>query len=451
LPPRARPGRIGAPAAADAILGPTPVRKYLPPLIVLLAFGLVAVRCALEPSRPVGREHIAGLVQGRQFEQAERRLARYLERFDDLEDHWFAARMYLRMERPADGIEAIWNHPAIAREEGTARRFAEIALFAVGWKTADRSEPTLNEPRALTVLVEGGNAWADGRLGLHAREADLSATTMYFYPAYRLATRRPMTILTPALRQRQEEYFRVAAALGALHAEDYPEKERDIDLLKRVVLSAEWRQQHLQVWAVACLALGRSGDAEAVDALLQAEAQLEGSSRARDRDDLLLLRNGLVAAGVWRVDEELAENALAPEPKQFPAVWYLEALIHRHRQGDMRSELRLTQIWEGPGTRFSDLRHRIARAFLLQDEPPSAEAVEKWVDRMLRDLEAGRGGLMSRVLAQAYRLRKGEAGAQDRILALLREAAETLQDDSRDPYDRAIPYVEALRALYLYG
>ncbi|MDJ0523414.1 MAG: hypothetical protein QNJ90_15200 [Planctomycetota bacterium] len=425
--------------------------RFLPPLLVLLVLGTVAVRCAQNPHREEARVRITGLIQGANLERAREVLEDYTQRYTTIEDRWFASGMWFRLRDPVRALDTIWNDPAIAGAEGTARRFAETGLLAIGWETEDRRDPTMMEPWVLIALAEGGHDWAQERLAQYGRELQLEAAILYFFPAYRQASRAPLETLVTAFRERGEEIFDVAAALGALRAEDYPEKARDIASLRKVLVSEDWRRTYRDVWMVAAIALGRSGDPGALEALQGAAARLEGSVDERDRGDLARVRLGLLTAGRFEVDPPLAKEVFGRRPDLQVTSWYMEALIHRYRSGDKRSELRLRQIWEGPGARVRPLRSRIARAFLLQDTRLSDEAVQTFVGRMVRELEAPDGPLIGHVLGRAWRLRAGEDGARDGLLEVLRRAAEAFTSGEAEAIELAEPFVEALRALYLYG
>ena len=427
------------------------MKRYLPPLLLLAVFGTLVVRCAMDPYREQAQKQITGHLLGGERARATRELERYVERYTGIEDRWFASRVWFRLQRPDRGISTIWDDPALRAQEGTARRFALSALSALGWEDEARVDPTRMEPFALIILVEGHDAWAEERLREHAQTLELMGSTTYFFPAYRRATRHPMDLITSVYRARGDEKFEVAAALGALGPEDYPEKQADLENLKRVIADPSWRRQFRDVWAVACVALGRSGDKDARAALDRVAAGLEGSAALRDQEDLLLVRNGQLAAGDWSIEPDQAAEMLQDAPPQMALVWYLEALIHRYRLGDMRTELRLRKVWEGPGKRVPPLRDRIARAFLLQDDLPSDAAQETWVGRMLGDLERPDASLMAHVLAAAWRLRKGVKDAKADLIEALQIAGRAFQDRPEDAVSLARPFLEALRALYLYG
>jgi hypothetical protein len=425
--------------------------RYLPPLLVALAFAAIVARCAQEPHRDEARMRISGLVQGARLDRARELLEDYASRYDQVDDRWFEAGMWFRLRDPVRAFDTIWEDPRIASAQDTAQRFAEHGLFALGWETSDRIAPTVMEPWVLLALTEGGNAWARQRLNLHARELDLRTAIRYFFPAYRNPSRVPLDALVEAFRQREGEPFQVAAALGGLRAESYPEKDQDIALLGTVLASEQWRREFADVWLVATLALGRSGEESAIQILQETAASLTGSNDPRDQGDLTRVRIGLVAAGRFEVDDAVAAVALGAEPDLQVTSWYLEAMLHRYRSGDMRSEVRLRQIWEGPGARIQGLRSRIARSHLMTDTPPSEEALKVFVGRIVRELEAPNAPLISRVIAQAWRLRSGEAGARDGLLELLRTIAQAFTSGERKVIELAEPFVEGLRALYLYG
>jgi len=424
--------------------------RLLPPLLLLIVFGWIAARCAQDPYREALQAQISGMLEGADYVGAEPRLTAYLERYDGDEDHWFAAQAWFAMRRPGKAIDQIWSHPTLPDRPETAKRFAETGLLALGWTDAPRRSASSLEPYVLIPLVEGGNPWATERLTEYARTLEMRATTLYFFPAYRRATRLPLDVMVAAYRQRKDERFKVAAALAALHERDYPEKADDVALLQHVVSTPDWRQQWPEVWSVAAVALGRSGDAGALRTLQEVAAGLEGVSSRRDKVALALIRNGIVAGGDWSVADAQMEAAFSEEAEPMPTLWLLEALIHRYRSGDMRSEAGLVQYWTRLGPKFPDIRARMARALLLQDRKPSKEAQENWVGRMVSDLERPDASLMSHVLARSWRLRDGVPGAREAVIEALRTAGRYFEDKPLDADDYAPPFIEALRALYLY-
>ena len=85
-------------------MSPT-VSRFLPPLVVLLAFGLIVARCAQDPYRQESQAQITGLIAGADLERAEARLTDYLARYGTDEDHWFAAKAWFALHRPEKAID----------------------------------------------------------------------------------------------------------------------------------------------------------------------------------------------------------------------------------------------------------------------------------------------------------------------------------------------------------
>ena len=428
-----------------------PMSRLLPPLLVLCVLALIGVRWALEPSRAEAQERIRGLVQGGASEEASEALEQYLERFDTEEDVWFATWGWFRILRPDRAILQIWDHPTIPGRAETPRRFAETALFAVGWEDVARNDPTRQEPLALVALSEGDNAWAHERLRRHARELSLMAVTSYFFPAYRRATRGSLQMITEEFRQRDDERFHVAAAIGSMFGEDYPEVEADEKTLLAVIGDDKWRRTFRDVWCVSALALGRRGSPEGLAALERAAAELDGSVNEYDQQDQRLVYVGLLASGRFDLNEKIIPAVFGKDRAMTVTVWYLEALIHRYLLGDKRSELWLRRMWELDGRAMASVRDRIARAFLLQDRSPDDAAMETWVGRMLQDLEHPQASMMSHMLARSFRLRSGLPDAREQLVDLLRGIAAAFAEGGADVPSLFEPFIEGLRALYLYG
>jgi len=425
--------------------------RFLPPLLLGLVLALIAVRCALEPHREEAMAHIDGLAQGGDNVGAAKALERFEKRYDTVADRWYAAETWLRIRQPVRAIDTIWKDPEISARPDSARRFAESALFTLGWENQARTDATTLEPLVILALVEGGSAWAEERLTQYGRELPLMGVTPYFFPAYRATSRAPLARLVAAFRERHDEKFDVAAAMGGLLETEYAGKAADVATLLDVIASDAWRRQYRDVWHVSALALGRAGTPEAVEALQAAVARFEDSTNEGDRHDLDYVRNGLLAAGHMEVDAALAPIVFAKAPNLKLMVWYVEALIHRYRLGDARVEPRMQQLWEGPGVRFPGIRWRIARALLLGEKPPNDTEVKMFVGRMVRELEAPGSLPLGHVLANAWRLRAREPGAREGLLGVLRDAAKAFTAGQMDAEDLAEPFIEALRALYLYG
>ncbi len=425
--------------------------RFLPPLLVLLVLGLVGVRWALEPSRAEARERIRGLVQGGVRDEATARLEAYLADGHDEDDAWFATWAWFRLLKPDRAMAQVWDHPALPARADTNVRFARTALEAIGWEDERREEATAREPFSLVALAERENDWAETRLRRHARELDLMASTSYFFPAYRRATRRPLRMIVEEYRKRGDVRFEVAAAIGTLDGFEGPQAEADERNLRNVLSDDRWRRSIREVWCVSALALGRRATPGALATLEAAAQRLEGSVNEIDQQDLQLVYVGMLASGRFDLHDRIAPAVYGEQATRIVTVWYLEALIHRYLQGDERSEVWLRRMWEGPGARYGGLRARVARAFLLQESMPGPEAMDAWVGRMLADLERPDAPPTERVLAAAFRLRRGEAGARDGLVGMLRQIAEALAAGAGADRELSEPFLEGLRALYLYG
>jgi hypothetical protein len=426
------------------------MQRYLPPLLVVLVLAGIAVRCGLEPSRVEAQEQIAGLVQGGIREEATIRLESYLERFDTEDDAWFAAWVWFRVGQPARALKQVWDHPTLPSRPDTARRFATTSIRAICWEDEARLNATGMEPFVLITLNERENAWARQRLREHARELELMGATAYFFPAYRRATSGPMRLIVEEFRKRDEEAFEVAAAIGSLGRGQYPAAADDEALLIKVVGDESWRRSYRDVWCVSALTLGRRGTPPCIAALEAAAKELNGSVNKLDQQDEQLLNIGLLAAGRFDLHDQIVPHVYSERPVMIVTLWYLEALIHRYLQGDMRSEVWLRRMWEGPGKRFGGLRNRMGRAFLLQDTLPSDEALKTWVGHMLKGLEDPKAPAMSHVVAGSFRLRSKLPGARDQLLELLGTLAQRVQPQQGTNAKLTRPFIEGLRALYLY-
>ena len=427
------------------------MRRLLPPLLVLLVLAVVGVRWALGPSREEAQDRIRGLVQGGVADEARERLERYLARHDGPDDAWFATWAWFRLMQPERAMAQVWDHPALASRPDTATRFARTALEAIGWEDVRRDEATAQEPFALVALAERENDWAETRLRRHGRELDLMASTTYFFPAYRRATRRPLRMIVEEYRKRGDVRFEVAAAIGTLDGFEGPQAAQDEARLREVLGDDRWRRSIREVWCVSALALGRRATPTALETLAAAAARLEGSVNEIDIQDLQLVYVGMLAAGDFDVHDKIVGAVYGEQATRIVTVWYLEALIHRYLLGDERSEAWLRRMWEGPGARYRGLRSRIARAFLLQDSMPDEAAMEAWVGRMLADLERPDAGPMAQVLAACFRLRRGDEGALEALVALLRGIAGQMQASRKVGESLGEPFLEGLRGLYLYG
>lgn len=427
---------------------------HLPPALLLAALlAGVAWRTAARPSEPLSEDRIRGHVESEDPDRLLPALDRYLARFDAPHNRWFAAGVLLRLKEYARALEAVFGVEALAADPDTPQRFAREALYAIGWEDERRAVPTPFMPRCLVILAEGGDPWAVRALERVAGESELHAATLVYFPAFREAGRAPMRVIERAFRARGQEAFLVAAALGALDHHEYPEREADIDRLIEVLGLERWRVHNRDVWGVAAFALGRSTAPRAIEALLEARRRVPDPASEDGALEHAILTNGLLAAG--RMDErEVVERLVFRErPAPLLTSWYVDALLACFiRDGDEAARRSLRRVWEEQGPLMVEQRWRIARGLLLQEHRPDPAA--PWLPVMLADLEAPGAPLLSQALGAAWRLRKGEPGARERLVALLHEAARGAQGEAAGVDERlagARPFLEALRALWLYG
>ena len=425
------------------------MNRLLPPLVVLAVLAAVVVQCAMAPSRDMKRERVQGLIRSGDTRAALDLLEIYLDRFDDVEDRWFAAEAYFRALQPTKAIDVIWKDPELRADPQAQRRFAEIGLFALGWRDERRTERGIAEPPALLALVEGGNAWAEARLLEEARTLPLEGTTTYFFPAFRMATARPMEVIVKGYRMRADPKLDVAAAMAELRPEPYPERAKDLQVVKAVVASSQWRTQRPEVWRVCCLALGRSEDPGGLDLLRRQERLLGRGRKDYEQIQRLEAMVGLMAAGVKGVKEQLDKEIQDESTAALIGTWYLEALIHRWRQGDQMARSEMLKIWNTKGSFFEELRHRVGMALLLQYELPDPNDPD--IQAMLKIMRDPEAPLLGRVLAEAYRLRRGEMEARDALLDVMREVAKAfLKASNREKPVLSDAFLTGLRGLYLY-
>jgi hypothetical protein len=232
------------------------------------------------------------------------------------------------------------------------------------------------------------------------------------------------------------------AAAIALGPASYPERGDDLALLRRVVASSA-RESEVGLWSAACFALGRSGDEGAREALLSLRDALGEGAEAEP--SLTMLSAGLVAAGDW----EAADRVIAAGPSRIPGLapsWLPEAYAHRHEVGDPAATERILGIWRDPAfAATGDVRLRLAIRLFLHDELRPADLP---VEEMLKDLESADRGPEEAVAARAVRLRRGEEGAKDRLLAYVRRLSAA---PAREHPGAAPALVQAARGLLLYG
>jgi hypothetical protein len=238
------------------------------------------------------------------------------------------------------------------------------------------------------------------------------------------------------------------AALLAPRKTPYPEREADLDLLIQAV-KGTWREQGLARWSLACRALGEAGDEHAIAALHEVASQLQGSTTDKDQNDLLVLRLSLLTAGDWSHEPVVRPLVASTDSRHATArALYMEAILVRWRAADKQAVEPLTWLWDVVGADDLGVRERLGRGLLIDGPMPSAEVP---VEHLLEGLEADGVPASLQVVAKAFRLRRGEAGAREKLLTWLTgEDTQEMTSGSWDPEWALAPPIAALRALYLY-
>ncbi len=423
------------------------MRRILPPLAILAILAFVAVRALSDPAREEMREQIDALVHdASQQKRVLARLESYQASFDNDDDRWYAARVYLQLRRPGRALDAIWPQRAGAMTSADTRRFGELALTTLGWTDASRGKPSPAGHRALVALTERPHPWADARLREIARTPDMTAVP-YFFHAIRQANERPVRIMVEEFRSRSAAQFKAMAAHTAMQAAPYPEREQDLAVLYEVLQSK--RREERPNWAAAAVALGRSEDPRGRELLDEYEKRLERSTSNQDRIDLALLYTARIAAGDWSRAAAVKARVFGDDFDPFVVAWYLEAVLDRYRADDPESPAALKEMFIN--RKSTELRARIVMKLLLSEEPMPLDTEEKVeaVGEILAWLKL-EGDPLGVAQVLAYELREKRPDALANLLQFLRQL-EVLLQDSRRLSEVAPAYMAGLRAMYLYG
>ena len=423
--------------------------RLLPPLLVLAFAAVLAARVAARPSRAPRQSHIASLVLGGNQPDARRALDRYQRDYADEDDRWFVAEMHMRLGELGHATDAVRQDLEGARQTEAVRRFAIVALSALGWEDRHRAQPTPDMPACLLALVEGRVPWADQILRHLAATDSMVEASGYFFRAFRDTTPRPLSIIVEAFRKRSEEPFQIAAAMASARNEAW-RQPGDLAKLRKVVGAEGWRLQQPQVWRSCCYTLGQTRDPEGLTILrerLEALSKAEGPNVA---DDVAFLRIGLFVSGDWSQHDPLFERVLhAATFDPTIAMWASDALLHLHHQGDPEARHIIGDVWALPGKDHPGLRHSIARSILLRESAPDESAVP--IALVLKTLQAPGAPLMSHMLARAYLLRRQQPDGLKAVLDGLRQAAQLLKVEGADPAVLHDAARAGLRAMLLFG
>lgn|GEM_PF-6423497 len=435
------------------------MKRFLPPLLLVVVVGLVAWRALDRPQRESARARIEAYWERSDPTTREgvvEQTAQYLADFSSEEDRGFAARAFLRARRLDKAVQARWPDVDRPLPAGEVKAFAKEALIALGWDDEARTRPSLQNIQAVLALVEGGDertrSWLEKRL---AREP-IEELYLIMRRSVRLRSSLARDLFARACRARAlaearvgvpEAEWSVAAALLAFGPAPYPEREADLALLLGV-LAGPFRVQYNPRWRLACQELGASEDPRALEALRAQIVRLESSTDGRDQRDLATLQLSLLGGGDWSHSARVRALFEANDPSmRVLRTFAPEVLIDRWHRGDPRALAALHELWQGAGEADFGLRETLARGLLLGGPLPTADV---HVAELLADLESP--GLPSnlKVLALAFRLRRGDPGARDALVRWLAYDPGVRVTEQQDPERASNPLLTALRALHLY-
>ncbi len=295
------------------------------PAVLLVVVGLVVALTLHLAGKPRRAHEEAGIetafhraaVRPEERPPLVARVQAYVREYEGPEARWFAATTLLRMGEAEQAIDLLFDDPAIAADPASARRFGEILLRVLGFEDIEGLDrPTLGAAQALLALADGSVPQAWERVDQTARETADQAVLTFFDSLFASTTRATNELVAAGLRARGLEHTAVVAALATLDERPYPGKDADLDRLIEIV-EGTMRVRVPLVWALACIALGRSEDPRALAALERAMARLRQDPRKTKGAEVAILAAGLVAAGRWdavRAIEPFLEGERANSP-----------------------------------------------------------------------------------------------------------------------------------------
>jgi hypothetical protein len=436
------------------------VKRLLPPLLLLGLLAIVAWRALERPSRDQDRADIEArwaAVDGELGRPALlRAIDRYLAAYGDApEERWFVARAYVKAGRVDEAARVVFEDPAHPPAPGAAHRFGHMLLGCLGWDDDEHLElPRAPAALAALALADGGDGPARAWIERFTTGQPPPAVIPIFYGAFSRAGPDVLAFVGHLLRRREEPLFAVSAAIAFLGREPYAERDADLHQLLAFV-DGTTRKERRPLWSAACMALGRSEDPEAVARLQRFLDQLAESDDERDREDAALAASGLVAAGHWEAEwwaRKFFGPHLVEHPNPMMLGWYAEAVLWRYRVADPLAPDRLRRVWDAaPFMRMGEVRARMATTLLLRGPLPRDDLP---LQPFLADLQAPEAPLAARVVAMAYRLRRGEADAGKDLVGVLTSMAKapsTSGDAGLVDANLTSPVLTACRALYLWG
>ncbi len=436
------------------------MKRWLPPLLVLLVLGFVVWRVQGDPRRDADRknlERLAGSAFGNPegVQQFVASVEDYLGRYGDrAEDRWYAARLLLHSHLAGPAIDTVWRDPGLRRDLPDAtRRLGRLLLLDVAFDDPvhmERPQPPISDV-VTSVLADGGDPQALERFDTLSGDNPLPRWASLYFTTWFFGSQALQRRMLDELRAKQDLEADLAAARLQMGPDPYPERDADLGRLKEEVES-DARQKRRPDWAISCLALGRSEDAGALDALEGVVNELAKSSAPNDRADAAMASIGLVAGGRWAAEARVLPQIPFERPVDMLLLWYLDAVVHRYRRGDSEAFSRIETWWK-KGARGGPLsaRPRLAiQLCLVGPAPPQDGPVAKLVE----DLAAPDVSAEERVLRDAVGLRWGEAGSADRLVTYLKDTLGSIEPRQDPGFKDPLPYsplLQAERALYLYG
>lgn len=435
------------------------ILRFLPPLVVALLLGFVVWRVARDDPRVAEREalevHWTGTPgdpeAGRRALEAHRA---YVERFGHrAEDRWFAARSLLRSGVRAEALQIVWDDPALRRETGTGRRLAGLLLRTMGW--AD--DEALTKPRdphdtLLPILVDGGAEDARALLMERFETQPWPTLPSLFLAIQMFGGEGSREAAIEALRARGDAEGDLGAAILATRPEPYAERERDGEVLRDFV-SRPIEEERRLLWSMACRALGRLEDPEALATLEAVRARiLEGDPEPIDQMDAAMASIGMVTGGRWDAKEAAGPHVDPAEAApEFADAW-LQAVLHRWRRGDAQALEEIRTWWQAPGRpgRYAARPRLLYGLFLRDGEIPPADGPVAFVEE---DLARTASNDFDQMLLAAIQLRRGDRAGRDGVMRELVAFLHGLPPGADAGLALPIefhPVPQGARALYLY-
>ena len=430
------------------------MRRLLPPLIVLAVLGTVAWRYALQPARAVEQARVLALVHRGELLDARKALGRYATAYRDAEDVWFVAETRLRCGDAPEAIAALFSDPRFAQDPDAPARLARAALREVGWEFGDLASPRPVEPEALAALTDGKDPEAEALLRKRVSELELGGANMYFFRTFQNALPHTMEVAVEELSKRSDERLKVAAAISAARPGPRTLSDPARKRLRKVVGSATWRRQALDVWHISAYALSKEGTNEDRAWLRSLEAELPTAAEAPltplgmemfrlhpiFAGDLTAARDRLEAPGA-------AQHVLGPA-----SPWFTEGVLHCARLGwSPELQALIEQTFDALAAVKNQGIERLVVGLYLEEFLPPEGALP--IDAWLGELESASDDLYRQAIAAAVRLRLGKAGALDALGTVLERCSRTRQEGDEIALSRRADHgaIAALRALLLWG